>query len=51
VIWTLNAYKNGPQSVVEEITMSRILGHGDVAVAVGYLRASIDHSGPAQYAR
>jgi hypothetical protein len=54
VIWTLSAYKNGPQSVVEEITKSPILGHGDVEVAVGYLRknfASIDHSGPAQYAR
>ena len=54
VIWMLNAYKNGPQSVVEEITKSPVLGHGDVAVAVGYLRknfASIDHSGPAQYAR
>jgi hypothetical protein len=54
VIWTLNAYKNGPQSVIEEITKSPILDHGDVAVAVGYFRknfASIDHSGPAQYAR
>jgi hypothetical protein len=54
VIWTLNAYKSGPQSVVEEISKSPILGHGDVAVAVGYLRknfASIDHSGPAQYSR
>jgi hypothetical protein len=38
VIWTLNAYKGGPQSVVEEITKSPILGHGDVGVAVGHLR-------------
>jgi hypothetical protein len=38
VIWMLNAYTNGPPSVVEEITKSPILGHGDVAVAVGYLR-------------
>ena len=54
VIWTISAYKDGPQSVVEEITKSPILGHGDVGVAVGYLRknfASIDHSGPAQYAQ
>jgi hypothetical protein len=54
VIWTISAYKDGPQSVAEEIAKSPILDHGDVAVAVGYLRknfASIDHSGPAQYAQ
>ncbi|HXA77470.1 MAG TPA: hypothetical protein VNV41_10075 [Candidatus Acidoferrales bacterium] len=52
LIWTLNEDKNGAQSVVKEITKSPILGRGDIAV--GYLPknfASIDHCGPAQYAR
>jgi hypothetical protein len=50
VIWAISAYKDGPQSVVEEVAKSPILGRNDVASAVGYLHktfASIDHSGPA----
>ena len=35
VIWTLRAYKSAPQSIVEEIAKGPVLGHAEVAVAIG----------------
>lgn len=53
VVWTLNAYKDGPRSVVEEIAKSSVLRHPDVAAAMERLRNHFqppEHRGPSQYA-
>jgi hypothetical protein len=53
LVWTLNAYKQGPRSCVETIAQSRVINHPDVSVAIGHLRThfrTIEHRGPSQYA-
>jgi len=53
VVWILSAYKDGPQSAVEDIAKSPVLGHPDVAAAMQRLRTHFqtpEHRGPSQYA-
>jgi hypothetical protein len=54
IVWTLNAYKEGPRSVVESIVRSPAFGHPEVAAAMERLRThfhSPEHRGPSQYAK
>ena len=54
VVWTLNAFEKGPQSAVEAMARSAVLGRPEISVAIGHLRKnfqSIGHRGPSQYAR
>jgi hypothetical protein len=53
IVWTLNAYPGGAEGAVQAMAQSPVVGHPDVAKAIGYLRKnfqSIEHRGPAQYA-
>lgn len=54
VVWTLNAYPEGPEGAAKKMKESPVCDLPDVARAMGYLRDSfrtVDHNGPAQYAR
>ena len=54
IVWTLNAYKNGPASVVADGRTSLIAGRVEVTEAIDLLRALFrtpEHSGPSKYAR
>jgi len=53
LVWTLNAYKEGPRSCVEAIAQSPVIGHQDVPAAINHLRTHFrtpEHRGPSQYA-
>lgn len=53
VVWTLNAYKDGPRSAIENIAKSPVVGHPGVKEAMERLRAHFqtpEHRGPSQYA-
>jgi hypothetical protein len=53
VVWTLNAYKQGPRSAVEDIAKSPVIGHPDVPAAITHLRnhfRTAENRGPSQYA-
>jgi len=53
LVWTLNAYKEGPRSCIEAIAASPVINHPDVPIAVGHLRTHFqtpEHRGPSQYA-
>lgn len=54
VVWTLNAFEKGPQSAVEAMAKSSVIGRPEIPVAIDYLRKnfqSTGHRGPSQYAR
>jgi len=54
IVWILNAFAGGPEGAVAAMAKSPVLGSDEVKAAVGFLRKnfqSIDHRGPAQYAR
>jgi len=54
IVWTLNAYGDGPASVAVVAHGSPIVGGTDVHEAMELLRTNFrtpDHSGPAKYAR
>jgi hypothetical protein len=54
VVWTFNAFPGGVEGAVHAMAQSPVFGHPDVAKAIGFLRGnfqSIEHRGPAQYAR
>jgi hypothetical protein len=54
VVWTLNAFEQGPKSAVDAMAKSAVIGRPEVSVAIGYLRKnfqSIEHRGPSQYAK
>lgn len=51
LVWTLDAI--GPEAAVKKVADSPVITNGEIPVAIGYLRknfASVEHSGPAQYA-
>ena len=53
LVWTLAAYKQGPQSCVDAIAQSPAIGHQDVPAAINRLRTHFktpEHRGPSQYA-
>jgi hypothetical protein len=53
IVWTLNAYREGPRSCVERIAESPVINHPDVPVAINHLRTHFrtpEHRGPSQYA-
>jgi hypothetical protein len=53
LVWTLNAYKEGPRSCVEAIAQSPVIDHPDVPAALNDLRTHFqthEHRGPSQYA-
>jgi hypothetical protein len=53
LVWTLNAYKEGPRSCVERIAESPVINHPDVPVVINHLRTHFqtpEHRGPSQYA-
>jgi hypothetical protein len=54
VVWTLNAFEQGPKSAVDVMAKSPVIGRPEVSVAIGNLRKnfqSIEHRGPSQYAK
>jgi peptidoglycan hydrolase-like protein with peptidoglycan-binding domain len=53
IVWTFNAFRDGPRSAVEEMAKSPVLNRPEVAEAIGYLRnhfQSTEHRGPSQFA-
>jgi hypothetical protein len=53
LVWTLNAYKEGPRSCVEAIARSPVIRHPGVPVAISHLKTNFqtpEHRGPSQYA-
>jgi hypothetical protein len=54
IIWTLNAYRDGPRSVADAACQSPVVNELEVAAAVALLRSNFrtyEHAGPAKYAR
>jgi len=54
VVWTLNAFGQGPKSAVDAMAKSAVIDRPEVSVAIGYLRKnfqSVEHRGPSQYAK
>ncbi len=52
--WILNAFDGGSEAAVAAMAKSPVIGRDEVKEAIRYLRKnfqSIDHRGPAQYAR
>jgi hypothetical protein len=53
LVWTMNAYEEGPRSCVERIAASPVINHPDVPIAINHLRTHFrtdEHRGPSQYA-
>ena len=54
IVWTLNAYRDGPASVAEVARKSPVANENTVGEAIDLLRSNFrthEHSGPAKYAR
>jgi hypothetical protein len=54
VVWTINAFEEGPRSAVNAIAKSPVIDRSEIPIAIGYLRKnfqSIEHRGPSQYAK
>jgi hypothetical protein len=53
IVWTLDAFGEGPRSAAAEVAKSPVIGHPDVVAAMAHLRnhfQSTTHRGPSQYA-
>lgn len=53
LVWILNAFQEGPASVVNAIAASPVIGHADIPSAIQAIRThfqSPGHRGPSQYA-
>lgn len=53
LVWILNAFRQGPASVVEASSGSPVLSHPDIPAAIQIIRThfqSTEHRGPSQYA-
>ncbi len=54
IVWTLNAYREGPSSVAEAARRSPVVNETTVGEAIDLLRSHFrthEHTGPARYAR
>jgi hypothetical protein len=54
IVWTLNAYHDGPSSVAEAVRKSPVVTETTVGEAIELLRSNFrthEHAGPAKYAR
>lgn len=54
IVWILNAFAGGSEAAVAAMAKSPVIGRDEVKEAIQYLYKnfqSIDHRGPAQYAR